>query len=84
VLIELKAIEKLVPVHEAQLMTYLRLSGLPVGLLINFNVALLKEGLIRRANARPWRQDLSSLQVASTVNSGACSASSAVNLRSPL
>jgi GxxExxY protein len=48
VIIELKAVEKLRPVHEAQLMTYLRLSGKPVGLLINFNEVRLKDGIIRR------------------------------------
>lgn len=47
VIVELKAIEKLLPVHEAQLLTYLRLSHTPVGLLINFNVPVLKNGLRR-------------------------------------
>jgi GxxExxY protein len=48
VLVELKSIEKLLPIHEAQLLTYLRLSGLRVGLLINFNVKLLTDGIVRR------------------------------------
>jgi GxxExxY protein len=48
VLVELKAIEQLLPIHHAQLLTYLRLSGKRVGLLINFNVAVLKNGLVRR------------------------------------
>ncbi|HSH16680.1 MAG TPA: GxxExxY protein [Verrucomicrobiae bacterium] len=48
VVVELKAVERLEPVHEAQLLTYLRLSQLRVGLLINFNVALLKQGIVRR------------------------------------
>jgi GxxExxY protein len=48
VLIELKSIEQVLPVHEAQLLTYLRLSGKKVGLLINFNVSLLKNGIVRR------------------------------------
>jgi GxxExxY protein len=48
VIVELKAIEKLLPIHEAQLMTYLRLSGKRVGLLINFNVKLLVDGIVRR------------------------------------
>lgn len=52
VIVELKAIERLEPIHEAQLMTYLRLSGLPVGLLINFNVSRLKDGVLRRAMTR--------------------------------
>ncbi len=47
VVIELKAVDALQKVHEAQLLTYLRLSGLRVGLLINLNVAVLKEGIRR-------------------------------------
>jgi GxxExxY protein len=43
VVLELKSVEKLLPIHEAQLMTYLRLSGKRVGLLINFNVTVLKD-----------------------------------------
>ena len=45
--IELKAVEKLIPVNEAQLLTYLRLSKIHVGLLLNFNVSVLKSGLKR-------------------------------------
>jgi GxxExxY protein len=45
--VELKAVEKLLPIHEAQLLTYLRLSETHTGLLINFNVRLLKDGLKR-------------------------------------
>jgi GxxExxY protein len=45
--IELKAVEKLLPIHEAQLLTYLKLSGIRLGLLLNFNVRLLKEGIKR-------------------------------------
>ena len=45
--VEIKAVEKLLPVHEAQLLTYLRLSKVSKGLLINFNVRLLKQGLKR-------------------------------------
>jgi GxxExxY protein len=48
VLVELKAIHALAPVHEAQLLTYLRLGGWKLGLLINFNVAVLKDGIRRR------------------------------------
>ena len=47
VLIELKSVEALHDVHKAQFLTYLRLSGLKTGLLLNFNVRLLKQGLIR-------------------------------------
>ncbi|MHB1425447.1 MAG: GxxExxY protein [Gemmataceae bacterium] len=45
--VELKAVDKLTPIHEAQLLTYLRLSKTHVGLLINFNVRFLKDGLKR-------------------------------------
>jgi len=48
VVLELKSVERLLPVHEAQLLTYLRLSNKRVGLLINFNVPLLTQGIIRR------------------------------------
>ncbi|MBC8353278.1 MAG: GxxExxY protein [Planctomycetes bacterium] len=48
VLIELKSVAALLPLHEAQLMTYLKLSGFKVGLLMNFNVELLKNGIRRR------------------------------------
>ena len=48
VIIELKSVEKLTPVHEAQLITYLKLSGYRVGLLINFNEKLLANGIMRR------------------------------------
>jgi len=49
-IVELKAIEQLLPIHEAQLLTYLKLSGLTLGLLINFNVPVLKSGIKRIAN----------------------------------
>ncbi len=48
VAVELKSVDRLLPIHQAQLMTYLRLSRLRVGLLINFNVKLLPDGLVRR------------------------------------
>ena len=48
-ILELKACEKLEPIHEAQLLTYLKLTGIKLGLLINFNVPLLKEGIKRLA-----------------------------------
>ena len=47
VVVELKTVERLMPIHEAQLLTYLKLSGLKVGLLLNFHSSLLKEGLRR-------------------------------------
>lgn len=46
-LIEVKAVETLAPVHNAQVLTYLKLTGLPVGLLMNFNVPALREGIRR-------------------------------------
>jgi GxxExxY protein len=49
VIVELKAIDQIAPMHEAQLLTYLKLSGKRVGLLINFNVKLLKQGIRRLA-----------------------------------
>ncbi len=48
VIVELKTIESFHPIHEAQLLSYMRLSGKRVGLLINFNVKLLKDGVRRR------------------------------------
>lgn len=48
VIVELKAVERVIPVHEAQLLTYMRLTGIRVGLLINFNVPVLKDGIYRR------------------------------------
>lgn len=50
VILELKAVEKLLPIHEAQLLSYLKLSGLQLGLLINFNSVLLKNGIKRLVN----------------------------------
>ena len=49
-ILELKACESLQPIHEDQLLTYLKLSGIKVGLLINFNVPVLKEGIKRLVN----------------------------------
>ena len=48
VIVELKAVERVIPVHEAQLLTYMKLTGIHVGLLINFNVPVLKDGIYRR------------------------------------
>ncbi len=48
VVVEVKSVETLLPIHEAQLLTYLRLGGWKIGLLINFNVPLLKQGIRRR------------------------------------
>ncbi|MBP6003540.1 MAG: GxxExxY protein [Pyrinomonadaceae bacterium] len=50
VIVELKAVDRLLPVHEAQLLSYLRMSDLRLGLLINFNVRLLRDGIRRVVN----------------------------------
>ena len=48
VILELKAVEKILPVHEAQLLTYLKLTGKRVGFIINFNVEILTSGIVRK------------------------------------
>jgi GxxExxY protein len=48
VVVEVKAVEALAPIHDAQLLTYLRIGGYKLGLLINFNVVVLKDGIHRR------------------------------------
>jgi GxxExxY protein len=65
VIVEVKALEQVLPVHYAQLLSYLRLARLPVGLLINFNVTSLKKGIRRVVNSyipspRPPRSSASS------------------------
>lgn len=50
VIVELKSVDKLLPIHEAQMLSYLKLSGSRVGLLINFNVKVLKDGIKRVVN----------------------------------
>lgn len=50
VIVELKSVEKVQPVHAKQLLTYLRLANKPLGLLINFNVPVLKDGITRISN----------------------------------
>jgi GxxExxY protein len=50
IILELKSVEKLLPIHEAQLLTYLKLSGISLGLLLNFNVTTMKEGIRRIVN----------------------------------
>ncbi len=47
VIVEIKSVEALAPIHEAQLLTYLKLTGVKIGLLINFNVVVLKSGIRR-------------------------------------
>jgi len=50
VVLELKAIQAVLPIHEAQLLTYLKLTGKPIGLLLNFNVPVMKDGITRKIN----------------------------------
>jgi GxxExxY protein len=52
VVVEVKALADLLPIHQAQLLTYLKLTGLPVGLLMNFNVERLVNGVKRVINPR--------------------------------
>jgi GxxExxY protein len=54
-IIELKTVESLLPVHKAQILTYLKLSGISLGLIINFNTVLFKDGVKRIINSRNAR-----------------------------
>ncbi len=56
VIVEIKSIESLMPIHKAQLLSYLKLSGCHVGLLINFNVRVLRDGIVRVVNNFPESQ----------------------------
>jgi GxxExxY protein len=53
IILELKAVEAIFPVHRAQLLTYLKLTGCSLGFLVNFNVALVKDGITRMVLERP-------------------------------
>ena len=53
ILLELKSVDRLLPIHEAQVVTYLRLANLPVALLVNFNVSVLRTGLRRLTREHP-------------------------------
>ena len=53
VVLELKSTQRIEPIHEAQLLTYLRLMDKPVGLILNFNVDVLRNGIVRRALTKP-------------------------------
>ena len=50
IILELKSCEKIEPIHKAQLLTYLRLSGLQLGLLLNFNMPVMRDGIVRMVN----------------------------------
>ena len=53
IILELKTVDRLLPIHEAQVLTYLKLTGLDAALLVNFNVTYLKQGLRRYARRQP-------------------------------
>ncbi len=55
VIVELKSVDAISPVHEAQILSYLKLSGKSIGLLINFNVVHLKDGIKRFVNGTGWK-----------------------------
>jgi GxxExxY protein len=55
VIVEIKSVESVSPVHQAQLLSYLKLSGKSIGLLINFNVVHLKDGIRRFVNGTDWK-----------------------------
>jgi GxxExxY protein len=55
VIVELKSVEAISPVHQAQLLSYLKLSGKSLGLIINFNVLHLKDGIKRMVNGTNWK-----------------------------
>jgi GxxExxY protein len=54
VVVEVKSVDSIHPIHEAQLLSYMRLSGIGVGLLINFNVLCLRNGIKRMVDGRDW------------------------------
>ena len=56
VVVEVKSVDALHPIHQAQLLSYMRLSGITVGLLINFNVLHLRDGLKRMVDGRNWEK----------------------------
>ncbi len=55
VVVEIKAVDALAPIHDAQLLSYMKLSGKPLGLLINFNVVHLKDGIKRMVLGAGWK-----------------------------
>jgi GxxExxY protein len=55
VVVEVKCVEAIHPIHQAQLLSYMRLSGLPVGLLINFHVLHLRDGIKRMVDGKEWQ-----------------------------
>lgn len=68
VVVELKCIERIIGVHEAQILSYLKLSGKPVGLLINFHVRHLRDGIRRFVQGQDWKPFSSVFSVPSVVD----------------
>lgn len=56
VVVEVKSVEAIHPIYEAQLLSYMRLSRIPVGLLVNFNVLHLRDGIKRMVDGRDWEK----------------------------
>jgi len=56
VIVEIKSVDAISPVHQAQIISYLKLSGKSLGLLINFNVVHLKDGIRRFVNGTAWKE----------------------------
>ena len=56
-IVELKCVDAVLPVHLAQLLSYLRLSGHKLGLLLNFHVSYMRDGVYRKINGREWELD---------------------------
>jgi len=57
VIVEVKSVEAIAPVHQAQVISYLKLSGKSIALLINFNVVHLRDGIKRFVNGSSWKED---------------------------
>jgi GxxExxY protein len=57
VVVEIKSVDSINPVHQAQILSYLKLSGRSIGLLMNFNVVHLKDGIKRFVNGTGWRDE---------------------------
>jgi GxxExxY protein len=55
VVVEIKSVEAIAPIHQAQILSYLKLSGKSLGLLINFNVVHVKDGIKRFVNGTGWK-----------------------------
>lgn len=63
-IVELKSVESISGVHQAQLITYLKLSGMPLGLLLNFNVTQLRDGIVRKINSKVFKSGDTEIEAA--------------------